>query len=192
MAAPIRRSIDPLPGYRSQEISLFVSQLEDQTRRLREGLEGITPDELQWQPQPGMNTIGMLLAHLAIVEVWWTGIVVTGDEGSAILPTLGINEEADGMPLAEGAAPPAALNGKNLAFYNDLLDRARAYYVKALTPLADADLGREDTRKRPDGTERTVTMRWYLYHVLEHFSGHFGQILLLRHLYKVARVPAKA
>ncbi len=29
-------------------------------------------------------------------------------------------------------------------------------------------------------------MRWVLYHMLEHFSGHYGQILLLRHLYRDA------
>jgi hypothetical protein len=27
-------------------------------------------------------------------------------------------------------------------------------------------------------------MRWVLYHMLEHFSGHYGQILLLRHQYR--------
>jgi uncharacterized protein DUF664 len=96
------------------------------------------------------------------------------------------------MPLPEGGTPPAVLQGKNLAFYDDLLDRARAYYTKLVMPLTDADLGREIVRTRPDGTQRIVTVRWYLYHVLEHFAGHFGQILLLRHLYRIARVPAKA
>ena len=40
--------------------------------------------------------------------------------------------------------------------------------------------------------QRIYAIRWYLYHILEHFSGHYGQILLLRHLYKTAHVPAKA
>ncbi len=192
MSTPVRSTIEPLPGYRSKEVSLFVSQLEDQTRRLREATRDITPDELQWQPYPGMNTIGMLFAHLSVVEVWWTMIVVQQDKDPRVLPILGIGEDDDGLPLAGDAAPPAGLNGKDLAFFDDLLSRGRAHYTKALMPLTDADLEREIVRTRPDGTERIVTVRWYLYHVLEHFSGHYGQILLLRHLYKAARVPAKA
>jgi hypothetical protein len=29
-----------------------------------------------------------------------------------------------------------------------------------------------------------VTLRWTLYHMLEHLAGHYGQILLLRHQYR--------
>jgi uncharacterized damage-inducible protein DinB len=192
MSTPVRSAIEPLPGYRSQEVSLFVSQIEDQTRRLRETTRDLMPDELQWQPYPGMNTIGMLFAHLAIVEVWWTMIVVQGEKAPVVKPILGIGEDDDGLPLPEGGAPPSNLNGKDLAFYDELLSRGRAHYTKTLMPLTDADLGREVVRTRPDGTQRVITVRWFLYHVLEHFSGHYGQILLLRHLYKAARVPAKA
>jgi uncharacterized damage-inducible protein DinB len=192
MTNPVRSAIEPLPGYRSQEVSLFVAQLEDQTRRLVEATRNMTPDELEWQPHPGTNSIGMLLAHNAIVEVWWTGIVIGGEKAPDIKPILGIADEDDGMPLPEDGAPPAILKGKDLAFFDGLLSRARAYYTKMLMPLTDADLQREVVRTRPDGTQRIVTVRWYLYHVLEHYSGHFGQILLLRHLYRIARVPAKA
>jgi len=40
------------------------------------------------------------------------------------------------------------------------------------------------TRTRPDGTQRTFSFRWMFYHLLEHESGHFGQMLLLRHLHQ--------
>jgi uncharacterized damage-inducible protein DinB len=192
MPTPTRISIEIPPGYKSREVALFVAQLEDQTRRLREATRDLTPDELEWQPHLGMNTIGMLLAHLAVVEVWWTSIVVSGEESPKIQPILGIGEDDDGLPLAEGAKPPAPLTGKDLAFYDDLLGRARAFYTKSLMGLQDSDLERETVRTRPDGTQRAVTVRWFLYHVNEHFSGHFGQILLLRHLYRTARVPARA
>jgi uncharacterized damage-inducible protein DinB len=192
MSNPTRTAIEPLPGYRSQEVSLFVAQLEDQTRRLREVTRNLTPDEIQWQPHPGMNTIGMLFAHLAVVETWWTMIVVKGEKEPSVKPIIGIGEDDDGLPLGEGAAAPAHLNGKDLAYFDGILSRARAFYTKTLMPLTDADLDREVVRTRPDGTQRIITVRWYLYHVLEHFSGHFGQILLLRHLYRIARVPAKA
>ncbi|MBI4345357.1 MAG: DUF664 domain-containing protein, partial [Elusimicrobia bacterium] len=147
-------------------------------------LNGATAQELEWQPAPGMNTAGMLLAHLAIVEVFWTQIALRGIEKLETEPVIGIGQDDDGMPLPEDGAPPQVLKGKTPAYYEDLLSRARAYLKEAAVKLSDADLDREVTRTRPDGTQRIVNVRWGLYHMLEHFSGHFGQILLLRHLYR--------
>jgi hypothetical protein len=139
-----------------------------------------------------MNTIGMLLAHIAIVEVFWTLVAVKREQKPAIDPVLGIGTDDDGMPLPEDGKPPATLAGKDLGFYKILLQKARAFLKEATTGVSDADLEQEVTRTRPDGTQRVINVRWYFYHVLEHFSGHYGQVLLLRHLYKAARVPAKA
>ena len=187
-----RTSIEIPTGYRSQEVALFISLLDDQSKLLTEDTKDITPDELEWQPKPGMNTIGMLLAHMAIVEVWWTALALAQEESPEMEPVLGIKDEDDGMPLPEEGAPPAVLRGKDLAYYVDLHRRARQYLKKAAQAVPDAELTKERTRTRKDGTQRIYSVRWYFYHILEHFSGHYGQILLLRHMYKTARVPAKA
>src|SRR5262245_1349337 len=63
--------IEPQAGYRSQEVALLIALLDDQSALLAKDIADITPDELQWQAKPGMNTIGMLLAHMPIVEVYW-------------------------------------------------------------------------------------------------------------------------
>ncbi len=191
MSTIIRSVMQPLPGFRSQEVASFLAQMDDQSRRLMEGLQGATPDELQWQPYPGTNTMGMLLAHLAIVEVFWTLIALKKEEKPTGDGILGIGFDDDGMPIPEDAGPPANLAGKDLAFYENLLVKARAHVKELAANVQDADLEREVTRTRPDGTQRVLNVRWYFYHILEHFSGHFGQVLLLRHLYKAARVPAK-
>jgi len=181
----VRLPMKPLPGFKSREAATFLAQLDDQLERLREATRGLTPEDLMWQPQPGMNTIGMLLAHLAIVEVWWTAIVIEekGDKADAeIRSTLGIGPDDDGLPLAENAPPIPFLNGKDLAFYDDLLDKARAYFKRVVKDRPEEDMERTFQRPRPDGTIRERNVRWYYYHVLEHFAGHFGQILLLKHL----------
>ena len=36
-------------------------------------------------------------------------------------------------------------------------------------------------RTGPNGEPCEVEVRWVIYHMLEHFAGHFGQILLLQH-----------
>jgi uncharacterized damage-inducible protein DinB len=177
-------------GFRSQEAALVIAQMDDQLRLLRDAVKDITVEEIEWQPRPGMNTIGMLLAHLAIVEVWWTMFVVKKDVETDLVPILGIDADDDGMPLEEGGEPPAKLTGKDFAFFDDLLERARKYVKEAAAGVTDGDLTHEITRTRADGSKRVVTVRWYLYHISEHFSGHYGQILLLRHLYRTARVPS--
>jgi uncharacterized damage-inducible protein DinB len=191
MSTQDRSVIQPLTGFRSQEVASFLAQMDDQSRRLFEGLDGATPDELRWQPYAGMNTIGMLLAHNAIVEVFWTKVALNQDQKPAIEPILGIGMDDDGMPLPEDGKPPAVLEGKDLAFYKGLLQKARAHVKETAASLSDADMEREVVRIRPNGDRRVFNLRWYLYHILEHFSGHYGQVLLLRHLYKAARVPAK-
>ncbi len=190
MSTPQRSVIEPLAGFRSQEVASFIAQMDDQSRRLSEDTRDLTRDELEWQPKIGMNTIGMLLSHMAIVEVWWTMIVLKRDERPSVDPILGISVDDDGMPLPESAKPPDKLAGKDMVFYDDLLKRARAYLKESAAD--ENDLDREMVRTREDGSKRAINVRWYFYHILEHFSGHYGQVLLLRHLYKTARVPARA
>jgi hypothetical protein len=176
------------PGFRSREACSFIAQLDDQSARLTADTRHLEPAALAWQPAPGMNTIGMLLAHNAIVEVFWTRIGplgITSLEAYEIGEALGIGMDHDGMPLAEGGAPPASLRSKDLAWYDGLLARARGYSRDAVARLSDEDLERQVVRTRRDGVIHETTVRWILYHMVEHFAGHYGQINLLAHQYRV-------
>jgi uncharacterized damage-inducible protein DinB len=179
-------------GYRSPEAGVFVAQLDDQSRRLEKDTRGLTPEALVWQPAPGMNTIGMLLAHIAIVEVYWTQVGPLGLTRFETDSVLGIDlDHGDGMPMAAGGLPPATLAGKDLAYYDDLLARARAHSKKAFAALTAADLDREVVRRRADGSVReVVNVRWILYHMVEHQAGHYYQINLLRHQHRLAGIEA--
>jgi uncharacterized damage-inducible protein DinB len=99
-----RRTILRVPGRgRSPEAASFLAQLDDLSGRMFGQLEGITPTELAWQPARGMNTIGMLLAHCAIVEVFW--FALTGDEDTQdgalarVRNVLAARSDVDGMPI---------------------------------------------------------------------------------------------
>ncbi len=179
------RILVPAAGTPSPAAGLFLAQLDDQNRLLLQALADITPTELAWQPEPGTNTIGMLLAHLAIVEPFWISIAM--QQPFDCKAVIGIGEDDDGLPIPAGGAPPANLADKDLAYYADLLARARAYHKHTAKPWTDAELDRKVERKRPDGSTMTCNVRWIEYHILEHLAGHFGQILLLRHLYKIAK-----
>ena len=181
MSAVTRNVIAIPAGYASQEVASFVAQLDDQLRRQKEQTRTLTPADLEWQPAPGMNTIGMLMAHQALIEVGWTGMGIEDQQRNEIRfqEILGLGDS--GVPLAPNGAPPAALAGKDLAFFDDLLDRARKHLKGVAAPVRDSDLAIMRPRARPNGEPREVEVRWIVYHMLEHFAGHFGQILLLRH-----------
>ena len=183
MADVVRSTMQPAEGFRSREAGSFYVQMLDQDRILFDSLKGITPQELEWQPERGMNTIGMLLAHNAIVDVFWTQLAILGLKEHDSMPALGIGMDDDGLPLAPDAGPPPNLNGKPLAYYEDLISRGRAYVKDAWSQVTDADMEKETARERPDGSRRILNVRSAMYHILEHFAGHRGQIQLLRHLY---------
>ena len=183
MAEVVQSLLRPAEGFRSREAASFYAQLEDQARILRESIQGMTPQELEWQPERGMNTIGMLLAHNAIVDVFWTQLAILGIVETDSMPALGISMDDDGMPLAPDAEGPANLKGKPLAYYEDLLARGRALVKEAWAKVSDADMDKQITRERPDGSKRVLSVRWAMYHILEHYAGHRGQVQLLRHLY---------
>lgn len=182
------RLLVPADGVPSVEIGLFLGQFDDQTRRLLEDTADLTPEELEWQREPGLNTIGMLLAHIAIVEVFW--FQIAAGEPLDTTPVLGVGRDGDGIPIAPTAAPPASLAGRPLAYFTGLLAKARAHSYAWGRRWSDADLVRTVDRTRPDGSQWTFNVRWILYHVLEHYAGHYGQILLLRHEYRALRSGA--
>ena len=183
----ITRLMEPLEGFQSAEAASFVTQLDDQSRRLGEALEGITPEELEWQTSPGMNTIGMLLAHLAIVEVHWMNVGVLGLDAGLVSKTLPIEENGDGIPLADDASPPSGLAGKTFDWYRQMEKTARECTYATLKPVRDEAMGAITERLVKSGSLRVRhNARWVVYHVLEHYAGHFGQILMLRHMYRSA------
>lgn len=184
MARTVKRHLLPLPkGFRSREAASFVAQMEELTERMTRDLARITPAELAWQSKRGHNTIGMLFAHCAIVEMFWMAIAVgRWDEGLSA-KVLGVGVDDDGMPLAADGAPPRTLRGWALRDYTRLLSRARKFVVREAKGLTDADMDRHIARQRRDGSRSVVSVRWILYHVLEHLAGHYGQMLLLRHQY---------
>ena len=186
MADVVRSIMQPAEGFRSREAGSFYVQMLDQDRVLLESLKGITPQELEWQPERGMNTIGMLLAHNAVVDVFWTQLAILGLKEYDCTPVLGIGMDDDGLPLAPDAEPPANLRGKPLSYYEDLISRGRAYVKDSWSKVTDADMDKETTRERPDGSRRILNTRWGMYHILEHFAGHRGQIQMLRHLYRAS------
>jgi uncharacterized damage-inducible protein DinB len=177
------------PGFKKKGqrlVALFESQLTDQYQRIKARTEGLETTHLEWQPGPGVNTIGMILAHIAVADVCWFSVSAPPprpakphrrDYNAACKRVLGMKPAEDGFPLAANAKHPKSLEGWELGGYFDLLDKAQASRRLVLQSWRDADL---DLTFQLRG--RAISYGWTVYHVLEHTAGHFGQILLLKHL----------
>ena len=172
-------------------VALFAAQLDDQLRQLKEAVAELSTTHLEWHPHPGVNTVGMLLAHIAVAEAFWinvapAGIPLESDGDDLILKTIGIRMDDDGLPLAADARHPSTLTGKSLADYLDILDKMRGATHATMRTWRDADLDKGYTLR-----DETVIRSWTLYHVLEHFAAHYGQILLMKHLMRYDGVLSK-
>lgn len=168
-------------------VASFAAQLADQLRRLKLDTAVLEVRHLEWQPHPGVNTVGMLLAHLAVVDVWWLQLAPRETPEPECDPVMrrviGISMDDDGLPLAAGGTHPRSLAGRTLADYHAMMDAAREASHRELASWRDAELDRTFMLR-----ERAITREWTAYHVLEHFSAHYGQILLLKHLMRDAGV----
>jgi len=173
----IARGYDP----RSQsKVGLFAAQLDDQLARLKKGIKGLTVRQLEWQPHPGMNTIGMLLAHIALAEAWWIRVAPAEIEweprGKNIVRKI-CGFDDDGIPLPSKGKHPVNLKGLSADDYLKILAKVRRAGHTEMKKWKDKDL---DKYYRLEGASATRVVT--LYHVLEHFCSHFGQILMLKHL----------
>jgi len=163
-------------------LAIFAASLDDQSDRLRKDVADMQPAHLEWQHRLGFNTIGMLIAHIALAEAYWVR-VAKGDTSDyaviddEVLRMVGIRLDDDGMPAAADAMPPATLHGKTVADLLGILDRARAETHRVFLGWTDADLDRTFATRKGD-----VTIGWMCYHLVEHMAAHYGQIGLLRHM----------
>lgn len=164
--------IAPAPGF-DPRIGLYFAMLEDVRERTKRYVEGLSQRQLEWYPNPKVESTGTLLVHIAAVELSWIQEDIMrqpmGEEWKAGFPIrFDIPQIAD----------------ESLEYYIGLLDSTRAVTRDVLAGLTDADLPRAvvslDDEENPDA--RQYTIEWILYHLVEHEAHHKGQIAVMKRL----------
>ena len=140
----------------------FVAQsryyLQNEYRtKLRVAVEALPADALWWRPNEQSNSVGNLLVHLAGNVRQW---IVSGVGGA---PST--RDRA-----AEFAARSGSGAAELLANLEQVLDETDAVLAK----ITAADLA---TTRTIQG--RDITVLEAIYHVVEHFSLHLGQIVFI-------------
>ncbi len=133
-------------------------------------VHGLSPADLDRSAVADGPTIGRLLAHAGSAEAWWIHKVWRKESSpEAWRPMLAYGNLA--KPPAPGASPALA---EILSF----LDAVREATRLALIKVTDPELDRASVAT-PEGS---ATLRWVLFHLLEHEAHHRGQIALTRRL----------
>ena len=167
--SPIR--IEPIAGY-SPAIGRLVGMLTYARSTTLAAVNGLTMAELDHLHDAESNSIGALLAHIAVVERSYG--VLTFEER---LMSAEENERW-AAALKLGATGRDVLRGQTLDHYVTELDEARRATLEMLATRDDAWLDRS-VRVAP-----RINAHWAWFHVAEEEINHRGQIRWLR-----ARLP---
>ena len=139
----------------------YLNNLQELHGEIEEALLGLSSAALDWIPQPGMNSIGVMVFHLTGAERYWIGEVIGGESAQR-------DREAEFR--MQGMDADALL--KRLADNNSLI-------AGVLSGLKLSDL---ETR-RMARNQNEVTVGWALGHALKHTAIHLGHVQVTRELW---------
>jgi uncharacterized damage-inducible protein DinB len=149
-----------------KEIETYLSFLNDLRGQVKTLLEGLPKDALDWRPLDGQgelatNSLAVMTFHLAGSEAFWIKEIIGKQfiqrdrDAEFVVKGLGVSELA--AKLEAGIKDSTAI-------------------LSSLTPVQ-----LEETRKFRD---RTVTVRWGILHIIEHYAMHVGHLQLTRQLWQ--------
>lgn len=125
--------------------------------RLREAVAPLTVEQIWWRPNEASNSIGNLLLHL------------NGNIGQWIVAAFNKNPDRRNRP-AEFAAEGGLMAAELLDRLSATLDQVRAVLAR-LTPA--------ELLARYQIQGYNCSGLYAVYHVVEHFGLHYGQILYI-------------
>ncbi len=165
----------PVPGSLDPQVGLFHRMQQEIRGRLKNAAGELTPSQLAWVPEKGGNSIGMLLLHIVEAELFWIQYVCMGQELTPEQKTI-YRTELFGNPDA------SPLEEHPVEWFIARLDESREITEEFYATLSDSSLEELKDFVDDEGREYEFTVRWVLYHVLEHEAGHRAQILMLRRM----------
>ncbi len=140
---------------------------EDYLPKIERCLERLTDEQIWWRANPDSNSVGNLLLHLAGNARQW---IVAGVGGAPDARERQAEFDAGkGDGGGGGATRPGAA---------ELLARLRSTLAEVDAVLAGLEPAELLERRRIQGLEDVVVLN-AVFHVVEHFSTHTGQIILL-------------
>jgi hypothetical protein len=163
------QTIRPLPGYPG-EIGAWLWTMEDSRRRTKGWLAGISQKVIDWVPPDGVNTIGTLLYHIAVVEMEWLHFDALGLDGYP--PAM---KELLPYPVHDEKGNLKRVAGESLEIHLQRLDACREIFLKAFE-----EIDPHTFRQARETESSMVTPQWVVHLLAQHEADIRGQIGELR------------
>jgi uncharacterized damage-inducible protein DinB len=129
----------------------------DYLPKIERSLEALTDEDIWWRPNEESNSIGNLLLHLEGSTRGW--IINTAGGADSQRNRQQEFDERKRLPASE------------------LLARLKQTLAEADEVLARLTM--EELLERRKSAYEEVTVLWAVYHAVEHFAMHTGQIIML-------------
>jgi uncharacterized damage-inducible protein DinB len=160
----------------TSQLDLLKTELIEVRNNLMTAIKGIDQDMLDFTPdQKTVESIATLLLHVAAIEWSWIFEDIFGEE-------MEYEKWKHAFALREGVDVDQ-IRDKPLGYFKEILIETRSQIFEALDRFEDKDLDRIFPEGKEEG--RRFTLRWIIYHIIEHEAMHIGQISLLKRLYKI-------
>ena len=142
---------------------------EDYLPKIERCLERLTDEQIWWRAELDSNSVGNLLLHLA------------GNARQWIVAGVGRAEDTRERQAEFDAGKTQVGDGDRRQGTAELLAMLRSTLSEVDVVLANLDPAELLGRRRIQGLEGVVVLN-AVFHVVEHFSTHTGQIVLLTKL----------
>jgi uncharacterized damage-inducible protein DinB len=147
------------------EVQAYLTDFEELREQIKSLLEGLGQEALDWRPIEGVdelatNSLTAMVIHLVGSETYWMKEVIGGKK---------IVRDRDAEFVTKGLSVPE-LQAK--------IEATGKVTAEILSALTEKQL--EESRKWRD---RSVSVRWCILHVIEHYAQHLGHMQLTRQLW---------
>ena len=140
----------------------YLDRLEELHQEISQSIAGLPVAALDWTPGAEMNSINVLVAHIAGAERYLIG------------------EVAGGLPSGRDRDAEFRTSGLDERHLKKILANATAYAREILNRITFDDLAKTGISPR-DG--RRINVGWALLHALKHTANHLGHIQIVRQLW---------
>ena len=130
----------------------YLQRLEGLQHRLHKDVRDLPAEAMDWSPGPQMNSVAVLLAHIA-------GVLHEGID-------IALDDPPDRVREQEFQTR-GVLSAEMLRRLDAIIDYARSALPR---------LGLEDLDKERQDEDATITCGWALLHALEHAYLHLGHL----------------
>ncbi|WP_438424350.1 mycothiol transferase [Aquimarina macrocephali] len=162
-------NIDTIKEEYSRNIGTLVATFYNLDARLKKAVQELSSTEIDYFPNPKTNSIGTLIIHLAAIETSYQVDTFEDREFNEV------EQQKWEIAYYLGEIAQKEYQGYEIDYYLNILKQVRK---KTLIELKK----RTDEWLKETTLNSTYDNHYKWLHVLEHYSNHIGQILLLKKL----------